>query len=164
MNFVTKLATSVALAAGILLAPAAALAYYPYTYFTGTSYFTGPDYFNGGGGFSTGPTGIYGANTDYYGSSNCSTQYGCGNIGYNAMTGQWTNGGPLMGCSGACNQNGYGYGSQMGYGQFGGAYANSGNNNFYMQYIPANVRQYVQMGYGNYGGYGYQGGFGGYVY
>lgn len=143
MNFVTKLVTSVTLGAGVLLAPAAALAYYPYTYFTGESYF------NGGGGF-------YVQQPNYYGSSNCNAIYGCGNIGYNAMTGQWSNGG-LMGGYG---YGGYGYGSQMGYGSYG-ANAYSGGNNFnYMQYVPANARQYVQMGYGNYGGYG--GGFGGY--
>lgn len=141
MNFVTKLATSVAIGAGVMLAPAAALAYYPYTYFTGQNYF------NGGGGF-------YAEQPNYYGSSNCNAYYGCGSIGYNAMTGQWSNGG-LMGGGSNYGYGGYG-GYGMGYGQIGGSYAGGGIGN-YMQYIPANARQYVQMGYGGYGG-----GYGGY--
>ena len=146
MNFVTKLGVALAVAA-TLAAPASALAYYPYTYFTGTNYF------NAGGGFNV-------QQPNYYGSSNCNSIYGCGTIGYNAMTGQWSNGG-LMGGYG---YGGYGYGSQMGYGSYSGAYANSGGNSFnYMQYVPAHVQQYVG-GYGNYGGYGYGGGYGGYVY
>lgn len=139
MNVINKSALLLALASVLALAaPAAALAYYPYTYFTGTSYMTGPSYMVGGGGFQTGPIGIYSQGANYYGSGNCNQYYGCGSISYNPMTGQ--GGGMWAG-------NSTSYGGQYGYGSNGG-YSN------YMQYVPAQAQQYM-YGYGGYGGYGY---------
>ena len=135
MNFIGKLMATLALAGALALAaPASALAYYPYAWFTGTSNFVGPDYFVGAGGFATGPLTAYSAGNNYYGSSNCTPQYGCGTTNYDAMSGQWTGSG-VQG----------GYGQQYGYtGQYGG-YTN------WQQYVPAQAQQYV---YG-YSGYGY---------
>jgi hypothetical protein len=145
----TKLITAAALVLTSLL-PTAALAYYPYTYFTGTQYYTGPGYFMGGGGFSTGPTDMtvsqpYG---DYNNYSNSYSPYGPSTISYNPMTGQGN-----FGCNyGSCG-GGYGYGQ---------SYSNSYSQS-YQQYVPQNVQQYLS-GYnynmsganmGGYGGYGY---------
>lgn len=153
MNFLTKLAAAAALT--IILAPATALAYYPYTYFTGTSYLSGPDYMVGAGGFQTGPIGMYSQGAGYYGSSNCNQYYGCGTIGYNPMTGQGSG-------SWAGNTTGYGYGS--------GCNAYVPNNvcgviGQYTQYLPGNNGGYGMYG-SMYGGYGYGMGYGysGYSY
>lgn len=165
MKSITAIGAAVALVAGLAM-PLSALAYYPYTYFTGQNYFMGQ------GGFNV--------PQNYYGSSNCNAYYGCGTIGYNAMTGQWTQGGSSMGGYGN-----YGYGTMpkgyypdMGYG-VGGAYAGGGigsyNQNSYNQnqygygsgcnaYVPNNVcgvigqySQYLPGSYGNNYGYGNSG-------
>lgn len=143
MNFLTKLAATGVLGAVLALAaPSAALAYYPYTWMTGTSYMVGPDNFVGGGGFATGPSGIYSQGPNSYYGNTCGV-YGCPSNSYNAMSGQWSNGG----------NNGYNY-NNANYGGYSNSYANSysqyGN---YMQYVPAQAQQY--MGYGGYSGYRY---------
>ncbi len=150
MNFITKSISAAALGLLLLAAPASALAYYPYTWFTGTSYLAGPGYMVGMGGFSTGPVGIYSSGSNYYGSSNCNDYYGCGTINYNAMTGQFIQNGQQQYMP-----------TQYGNMQYGNQYG--GYNNYsnlptgqagYQQYIPMQAQQYM-YGYGGYGGYGY---------
>ncbi len=139
MKFITKSISAAALGLALLAAPASALAYYPYTWFTGTSYMVGPNYMVGGGGFTTGPIGIYSQGANYYGSSNCNDYYGCGTLNYNAMSGQFTTGGQQQ-----YQPTQYGS-SQNGYNQNG--YSN------WQQYVPAQAQQYMHGS--GYGGYGY---------
>ncbi|HEY6018745.1 MAG TPA: hypothetical protein VIY48_02315 [Candidatus Paceibacterota bacterium] len=153
MTTIVKYGSALALVT-MLATPLSALAFYPYTYFTGPSSFTT------GGGF-------YAQQPNYYGSSNCNDIYGCGTIGYDAMTGQWSNGGlmggytqagmPTGGCNPyvGCYSGGYGgYNNQA-----GGCYSCgvSQYSNSYMQYVPASARQYMGGYGGGYGGYGTNG-------
>lgn len=148
---------ALAIVASVALAPASALAYYPYTWFTGTSYYTGPDYFVGAGGFATGPIDGGYVPANYYGSSNCSAQYGCGSIGYNAMTGQWTTGGQTYGQQFVPQ---YGYNMQ-GAQSYGGS--NTGYNTGYgssgcYPYVPSSVCNTISQ-YGGNSSYGYNSGY-----
>ncbi len=148
MKLITKGISATALGLALLAAPASALAYYPYTWFTGTSYLAGPGFMVGMGGFSTGPVGIYSSGANYYGSSNCNDYYGGGTTNYNAMTGQFTQGGQQQYMP---TQNGN---MQNGNIQYSNQYGGYNNYSNYQQYIPMQAQQYM-YGNGGYGSYGY---------
>jgi len=122
MKSITKGISAIGLGVMLITAPASALAYYPYTWFTGTSYMVGPDALVGVGGYSTGPIGIYSQGASYYSSTS----------GYNPMTGQFGGGsysnmpsgqaGYLQYIPAYAQQYVYGYGGYGGYGSYGYSY------------------------------------------